>query len=317
MARIIAATGAMIGVLFVVSLTTFAIQAALPGSAADIRVGERLDLSPEQRDKLVELVRRDLGLDRPIVIQYWAWLTHALKLDFGVAENGQSVREVIAPRIGPTLELTIVTMAISFPIAVLLAIVAVRRGGRVATVVDTLTLGVWVVPTFWMAILLVLLLAVWLPVVPASGYVSWHEDAVGHGKALLMPVVALGLPIIAVQYQFLAQGMREAYRHQYVKTAMAKGLSETTVLYRHVLPNALLPSLTLLGIQFGHLIGGVVVIERIFAWPGVGGLLLGSIDRQDFSVMIACVLAIAAAYVLFSTVIEIAYGLADPRVRRS
>ncbi len=107
MARIIAATGAMIGVLFVVSLTTFAIQAALPGSAADIRVGERLDLSPEQRDKLVELVRRDLGLDRPIVIQYWAWLTHALKLDFGVAENGQSVREVIAPRIGPTLELTI------------------------------------------------------------------------------------------------------------------------------------------------------------------------------------------------------------------
>ena len=132
-----------------------------------------------------------------------------------------------------------------------------------------------------------------------------------------MPLLTLIIPTTALYFHFMRQSLRESLTTQYIRTARAKGLSETGVLYRHALPNALLPSLTVLGVQFGQLLGGVVVVERIFNWPGIGGLLIYSVERQDFNTLVACVLAIAAAYVTASTLIEISYRFVDPRIRRS
>jgi peptide/nickel transport system permease protein len=173
-----------------------------------------------------------------------------------------------------------------------------------------------VIPQFWLGILLVILLAVQLGWLPAGGYEPFRELPVEHLKRLIMPLVTLVIPTTAVFFHFMRQSLRESLQTQYIRTARAKGLTESSVLYRHALPNALLPSLTVLGVQFGSLLGGVVVVERIFNWPGIGGLLIYSVERQDFNTLIACVMAIAAAYVVMSTVIEISYRAVDPRIRR-
>ena len=195
---------------------------------------------------------------------------------------------------------------------------SVRRGKRVFSVVagQLSTVG-FVVPQFWLGILLVIFFAVLLGWLPASGYEPFRELPVEHLKRVAMPLLTLVIPTTAVFFQFMRQSLRESLTTQYVRTARAKGLGDSAVLYRHALPNALLPTLTVLGIQFGQLLGGVVVVERIFNWPGVGGLLIYSVERQDFNTLIACVMAIAAAYVVMSTLIEIAHRLIDPRIRRA
>ena len=195
---------------------------------------------------------------------------------------------------------------------------SVRRGKRVFSVVagQLSTVG-FVVPQFWLGILLVIFFAVLLGWLPASGYEPFRELPVEHLKRVAMPLLTLVIPTTAVFFQFMRQSLRESLTTQYIRTARAKGLGDSAVLYRHALPNALLPTLTVLGIQFGQLLGGVVVVERIFNWPGVGGLLIYSVERQDFNTLIACVMAIAAAYVVMSTLIEIAHRLIDPRIRRA
>ena len=132
-----------------------------------------------------------------------------------------------------------------------------------------------------------------------------------------MPTVTLAVPTIALYYHYVRQSLREALGSQYVRTARAKGLSESSVLYRHALPNALLPSLTVLGIQFGQLIGGVVIVENVFNWPGIGGLLIYSVDNSDYNTLVACVMAIAVSFVAMSTFVEVAYRIVDPRIRRA
>ena len=200
----------------------------------------------------------------------------------------------------------------------MLAVRSVRRGKRVFSVVagQLSTIG-FVMPQFWLGILLVIVLAVLLGWLPAGGYEPFREEPVEHVKRLIMPLLTLVIPTTALYFHFMRQSLRESLTTQYIRTARAKGLSETGVLYRHALPNALLPSLTVLGVQFGQLLGGVVVVERIFNWPGIGGLLIYSVERQDFNTLVACVLAIAAAYVVASTVIEISYRFVDPRIRRA
>jgi peptide/nickel transport system permease protein len=308
----------LIGVLIAVSLVTFVIQSALPGDEAQVRVGKRDDLTTQQRDKLVTQERKVLGLDKPLPVQFLIWLEKASVLDFGSTAGGTPVRGAVAERVIPSLELALCTLVLSLPIAVLLAVATVRRGRRAfAAIGDTLSIAGFVIPSFWLGILLVLLFAVLLRWLPASGYVYFTADPIGHIERLLMPLITLSIPTIALYYNYLRQSLKEALTSQYVRTARAKGLSETRMLYRHALPNALLPSLTVLGIQFGQLLGGVVIVERVFDWPGVGGLLLYSQGQQDYSTLVACVLAIATAFVVMSTIIEISYRIIDPRMRRA
>ena len=251
-------------------------------------------------------------------MQFAIWLEKAVQGDFGIQEGGGPVGPAVVERIIPSLELALLTLVISLPLAALLAVRAVRRGKRFfSVVVGQLSTVGFVMPQFWLGILLVIGLAVLLGWLPAGGYVSFRDDPVGHLERIIMPLLTLVIPTTALYFHFMRQSLRESLTTQYIRTARAKGLSETSVLYRHALPNALLPSLTVLGVQFGQLLGGVVVVERIFNWPGIGGLLIYSVERQDFNTLVACVLAIAVAYVVASTAIEISYRFVDPRIRRA
>jgi peptide/nickel transport system permease protein len=308
----------LLAVLVAIAAITYAIASALPGDTAEIRVGKRDDLTFEARNELVEAERERLGLDQPLPVQFVIWLEKAVQGDFGIQEGGGPVGPAVIERIIPSLELALLTLVISLPLAALLAVRSVRRGKRVFSVVagQLSTIG-FVMPQFWLGILLVIVLAVLLGWLPAGGYEPFREAPVEHVKRLIMPLLTLVIPTTALYFHFMRQSLRESLTTQYIRTARAKGLSETGVIYRHALPNALLPSLTVLGVQFGQLLGGVVVVERIFNWPGIGGLLIYSVERQDFNTLIACVLAIAAAYVVASTVIEISYRFVDPRIRRA
>jgi peptide/nickel transport system permease protein len=290
----------------------------LPGDAAEIRTGKRDDLTFEERAVLVNAERKRLGLDKPVPVQFVIWLEKAAQGDFGTQEGGGPVGPAVVERIIPSLELALLTLVISLPLAALLAVRSVRRGKRVfSAVTGQLSTVGFVVPQFWLGILLVILFAVQLGWLPAGGYEPFRELPVEHVKRLIMPLITLVIPTAALFFHFMRQSLRESLQTQYIRTARAKGLSESAVLYRHALPNGLLPSLTVLGVQFGQLLGGVVVVERIFNWPGIGGLLIYSVERQDFNTLIACVMAIAAAYVVMSTLIEIAYRVVDPRIRRA
>lgn len=308
----------LLAVLIAIAAITYAIASALPGDTAEIRVGKRDDLTFEARNKLVEAERERLGLDKPIPVQFAIWLEKAVQGDFGIQEGGGPVGPAVVERIVPSLELALLTLVISLPLAALLAVRSVRHGKRIfsVTVGQLSTVG-FVMPQFWLGILLVIVLAVLLGWLPAGGYESFRDAPVEHLKRLIMPLLTLVIPTTALYFHFMRQSLRESLTTQYIRTARAKGLSETGVLYRHALPNALLPSLTVLGVQFGQLLGGVVVVERIFNWPGIGGLLIYSVERQDFNTLVACVLAIAAAYVFASTLIEISYRFVDPRIRRA
>jgi peptide/nickel transport system permease protein len=308
----------LLGVLLAIAAITYAIASALPGDAAEIRVGKRDDLTFEARNALVAAERERLGLDKPVPVQFAIWLEKAVQGDFGIQEGGGPVGPAVIERIVPSLELALLTLVISLPLAALLAVRSVRRGKRVFSVFagQLSTIG-FVMPQFWLGILLVIVLAVLLGWLPAGGYEPFREAPVEHVKRLVMPLLTLVIPTTALYFHFMRQSLRESLTTQYIRTARAKGLSETGVLYRHALPNALLPSLTVLGVQFGQLLGGVVVVERIFNWPGIGGLLIYSVERQDFNTLVACVLAIATAYVVASTVIEISYRFVDPRIRRA
>lgn len=318
MRRYLSPLAALLGVLLAVAMITFAIQAALPGDAAEVFIGRRDDLTTQQRDELVEKYREQLGLDKALPVQFGIWLSKAARLDLGEQIGGGAVRPAVLSRLLPSLELALLTLLISVPFATLLAVASVRRRRRwLGPIADGWTTVGFVMPTFWIGFLLVVVFAVKLRWLPADGYVSFGENPTGHLVRLIMPVLTLSIAMVGLFYHFMRQSLREALASQFIRTARAKGLSETRILYRHALPNALLPSLTVLGIQFGQLIGGVVIVEQVFNWPGIGGLLLYAVDRQDYNTLIACVMAIAVAFVFFSTLTEIVYRVVDPRIRKA
>lgn len=316
--RFITPIFSLVAVLLAISVVTFVIASALPGDEAQVRVGKRDDLTTAQRNHLVALTRKELGLDKPYPVQWAIWLEKVVQGDFGSQEGGGSVGKAVLQRIIPSLELTLVVLLVSLPTAALLAVSAVRHGKRVVAkgFGQLLTVG-FLFPQFWLAIVLVVIFAVELHWLPASGYTSFSQNPGQHIEHLILPVLALSIPTAALYYRYLRQSLQDVLQTQYIRTARAKGVSESRVLYRHALPNALIPSLSVLGIQFGQLLGGVVVIELILNWPGVGGLLMYSVQEQDNSTLIAVVMAIAFAYVVVSTIIEILYRIIDPRIRRA
>jgi peptide/nickel transport system permease protein len=308
----------LVFVLLAVAAVTFLVQSALPGDPAEARVGVRPDLSLAQRTQLVAAVRHEFGFDQPLPVQFVRWLEHAVRLDFGTTEAGIPVSSVVGRRLGPTLELVVVTTVVSIPIATALAVAGARRRRRALTrVVNGVLMAGFVTPAFWVGILLILAFAVSVHAFPASGYVSFRADPLGHVRSLVLPAATLVISQVALYYRYLQQGLREAMASQYVRTARAKGLSETAVLYRHALPNALLPMVTILGLTIGSLIGGIIVVERVFGWPGVGSLLLYSVGQFDYETLEAIVLFIAIAYVLLSVAVDLVYRFLDPRIRRA
>jgi len=293
-------------VLFGVTILVFLILHLIPGDPAQILLfGSRP--TPEQ----IAHLRSQLGLDQPLPVQYLAYLARLAHGDLGQSFiTNRPVAEEIAQRLPDTLELTFAAMLVAVLIGVPVGIVGGVRPGSWADRVGSgfAVLGV-AVPYFWFALVLVLIFAVDLHLLPSLGEGSWDS--------LILPAVSLGWGLSAIIARLLRNNLVEIYRQPYMQVARAKGLTERMILYRHALKNALIPVVTILGLQFGNVLSGAVVVEVIFGRPGIGSYLVQAIQAKDIPAVQSIVLLIAVVYIVINLVVDLAYGLLDPRIRLS
>jgi peptide/nickel transport system permease protein len=301
-------------VMWMVATAVFVIFRIIPGDPAAMTLG--FDAPPET----YRLLRQELGLDEPLVRQYLTWLANLARGDLGVAvsQRGLPVSELVFPALLRTLELATASILVAVSIAVPLGMVAaIRENSAVDHVVRFVTTLGFSMPTYVLAIGLLLVFADVWPVLPPGGYVSFGEDPVRHLKLLVMPVATIGLVTSAPLTRFMRAGMLEVLHADYVRTARAKGVGERRIQYRHAFRNAAIPLVTEVGVSFGMLVGGMVVIEQIFTWPGLGWLMIQSILTRAFDVVQVAVLLTAAAFVIINLVVDLAYSWLDPRITRS
>ena len=301
----------MLLILFLVSSAVFFMFKLVPGDVAAVRLGI------EQTPEALAALRTQLGLDRPLIVQYLTWLGGLVRGDLGTSYvDGAPVFGIVASRFFITLELVLVITVLSALISIPVAIVAAQRKG---TIVDSgiraLSMVGYSLPTYWWAILLMLLFSVALGWLPAGGYVYPNRDFGRHLVHLILPTVAMVLILVAAQVRFLRASILDIIQLDYVRTARAKGLSSRRVLYKHVLRNSLAAFITVVGLNFATLIGGMVIIEQIFTWPGLGWLIITSILNRDFPVVQGAVLFVAAIFVSVNLAVDILYAALDPRIR--
>jgi peptide/nickel transport system permease protein len=301
----------LLPVLLIASTGIWAMIYAVPGTPIGTIVGE--NATPEQIQAAI--VR--LGLDQPMAVQYWTWLRNALTGDFGLSiQNREPVIDLIAQRIPATIQLglaaTVVGLLLGVPIAV---ISALKPGGwldRTLSGWSALALGV---PTFWLGILLILLFAVnlrWLP--SASAYVSIWDSPWQALRNIVLPATTLGVYVSGIFARFLRASLLGELKADYVRTARSKGLPERDVVGRHVMRNALLPFVTIVGLMMATFIGGTVVTEAVFTYPGLGRLLIQAISTRDYPLIQGCILFILVVFVLINLMVDVLYAYIDPRI---
>lgn len=302
--------GASLVTLFAASVVVFAGIHALPGDPA-------VALSAETTNPAVlQAIRVEYGLNKPLPVQYALWVGHALHGNLGTSpKTDLPVAAAIAQRLPITLELTLLALLISLVIGVPIGILAaVRRGSGSDYAASTLALAGLSVPHFWLGILLILVFAVQLHWLPASGFVP-VTDPVANLEHMIMPAFVLGIGLAAVLMRQTRAAMLESLGADYVRTARAKGMSEWSVIGIHALRNSLLTVVTLIGLQLGTLISGVVVTEEIFVIPGVGKLILDAVFQRDYPTLQGVVLVTATAYIVANLLTDVAYSLLNPRIR--
>jgi len=301
----------LIPVLFIVSLVIFLLIHITPGDPAAIILG--VDASEEQKMEL----RHQLGLDLPLHKQYIDWVVSAVQGDFGTSYFlREPVTASIASHLRPTLSLAIFAQIITIIIAIPLGIAAARRRGSIAdqSIMGVSLLGMSV-PSFLLGLLLILLFGVKLGWLPTSGYQEIETGFWNHLKYLIMPAISLGTIQAALVSRMTRTSMLEVLGSDYIKTARAKGVKNRVLVYKHALRNAFLPILTVIGQTFGVLVAGAVVTEAIFNIPGIGQLIVNSVERRDYAVIQGVVLFVTLSYVFINLIIDLLYGFIDPRVR--
>jgi ABC-type dipeptide/oligopeptide/nickel transport system permease component len=297
-ARLATAVLVIVGVSVVSFLLTF-----LTGDPAEIM------LPPGATAAQIETFRVQWGFADPLPVQYWRFLRRALHGDFGVSlQHGQSSLPLIAARLPATFQLTVTAMLLAIALAVPLGVLAAtHRGGKI----DLLAMGVALfgqsVPNFWLAIMMILLFAVSWGLLPTSGRGGWAH--------VVMPAAAIAINLMALLTRLVRTTMIEVLSEDFVRTGRSKGLREVAVVIRHALPNALIPLVTVVGLQFGYILGGAVVIETIFTWPGVGLFTIQAIMNRDYPVVQASVFILATAVVLINLIVDLLYVWLDPRIR--
>lgn len=302
-----------IPVLLGVSLLTFALIRLIPGDPVQVMLGP--EVPGDQADK----IRRLYGLDRPWPVQYLEWLGRAVTGDLGNSlRSGLAVTDSIIEKIPITLELTFLSLVIGLLIGLPLAIFAARNRGKVVDgfVTAIALLGISM-PGFWLATLLVLLFSLVLRWLPPIGYVGLFENPVENLRDMILPSVSLGLAFGTTIMRFTRSSLLEVYGQDYVRTARAKGLNGTQVTYRHALKNALIPVITVTGIQVGRLLGGAVIIEQIFALPGLGRYTFDAISTRDYPVVQGTVLVFTLVFITVNLLVDVLYGVIDPRIKLS
>jgi peptide/nickel transport system permease protein len=301
----------LVPVLVAVSLLTFLIASLLPGDLAYVILGDQA--TPEK----VAALRHDMGLDQPIWWRYVSWLGHVLEGDFGRSfRTGQTVLQAVAERLPVSLELMLLAELGALVIGIPLAIAcAVRSGGAFDRFMTGSAFAMLSVPAFLSAILLIYLFAVELRWLPATGYVPFVEDPVGDLRCFVLPALTLALGEWPVLMRVLRSDMITTLQEDYIAMARAKGLKPSRILLVHALKPSSLTLVTVTGINIGRLIGGTVIIESIFALPGIGRLLLGAIYTRDLVILQGVVLFVAFGYVLMNFIVDMLYAILDPRVR--
>jgi len=296
----------LLPVLLGLSLITFGLIALVPGDPAEVlaRRGREVEPSPQQ----IEAVRRELGLDQPVAIQYLRWLGGAVRGDLGDSlDTGQPVWDEIMARLPATLELALAGLTVGVLIAVPIGVLAaVWQGSWLDQISRALALLGAAIPSFWLGAMLILLFAVKLQWLPAMGR--------GTPQQIALPALALGIGTSAAVMRLTRASLLETLSEDYVRTARAKGLRERTVVLIHALKPALLPVITILGLQLGNLLGGALVIETIFAWPGLGQFIIRSILNRDITVIQGFTLTMGLVFVVTNTLVDLVYGWLDPRI---
>ena len=302
---------ATIPVLLLVTAGVFALIHLTPGDPIDAMMAESVD------DSVKRELRRDLGLDRPLYLQYATWMGRLLQGDLGHSiRNREPVIENVSRRIKPSLQLAGLAMAISLLVATPIGILsAARRNSTIDRVGTSFALFGICMPNFLIALLLIFLFGVTLRWLPISGYVDPMEEPWEGLRSLTLPAITLGLALAAVITRTLRSSMLEALSEDYIRTARAKGLSDGAVVRRHALKNALIPVVTVLGLQLGTLIGGAVITEYVFALPGVGRLVVDAVFARDYPLVQGVVLLIAVGFILSNLAVDLLYGFIDPRLR--
>jgi peptide/nickel transport system permease protein len=258
-----------------------------------------------------------MGLDQPLLVQYFVWMGHVLQGDLGKSTlSGQPISKLLQARAPATIELTLAAMTISMAIALPLGILsATHVRGKTEWFVSTIQ-SLWLaIPNFWAGILAIILFSLIRRWLPPGGRVADGSDIGGSIKSLILPATKLGLALAAGLSRFLKFNLLEVFWDDYVRTARAKGLSNTAVVYGHALRNALLPVITILGVQFATLLGGAVIIESVFSWPGVGGLMLDGISNRDYAVVQGGLLLLVLLFIIINLLVDLSYALLDPRIR--
>lgn len=301
--------GAFIMTLFAASVVLFLAINVIPGSAAQSALG--IDATPQAIARF-EATR---GLDRPLVVQYAEWLGNMLQGDFGTSFQGaMPVGPELLVRLPVTLELAFLAFFVANLIAFPLGTIAAARHRRGADrVFTTLASFLGAMPNFWLATLLVMVFSIWLRWLPPGGYVSFSDDPFQNLKLMIMPALSLGLVSSALLLRIMRASMLEVLSRDYIRTAKAKGASESLIIRRHSLRNAAIPYINVAGVELGFLFGSVVIIEDIFQLPGIGSLVLVGIINRDYPVLLAAALAITVFVLLANLIVDLCAAILDPR----
>ncbi|XHB99058.1 ABC transporter permease [Nitratireductor sp. ac15] len=297
--------------LVVASAVVFLVLEIVPGDPALLMLG--MNAQPEA----LAALREEMGLNRPVLLRYFGWIAGMALGDFGNSYTYSSpVLELIGERVLVSLPLALISLFLSTAIALPVGIFAASRRGKPA---DTISMGAAqigvAIPNFWFALILIYLFAVWLRLVPAGGFPGWDAGLWAGFKALLLPAIALALPQAAILARVTRSAMLEVLGEDYIRTARAKGMPRRIVLWHHALRNALIPVLTILGLQFAFLLAGTIIIENVFYLPGLGRLIFQAITQRDLIVVEGVVMLLVATVIAVNILVDIGYAIVDPRLR--
>lgn len=300
----------IVPVVLVMCAVVFATSFMLPGDPTLTILGENAPAAARAA------LRAEMGLDRPIPLQFIDWLGRALTGDLGKSfKTGEPVMDMLLTRIPVTLELTVLAILLAVSIGVPLGIVAaLRRNSWIDTLVSVLSVSSLAMPFFWVGMLLIMLFTLRLGWLPPSGYVPMLEDPLRNLQLMIMPVLTVGTAYAALLMRQTRAAMTEVLSQDFVRTARAKGMAEPRIVVRHALRNALIPIITVIGLQFGGLIGGAVVTETVFALPGLGRMITNAIFERDYMVVQGAILVIVVGVIVVNLMTDVAYSLLDRRV---
>ncbi len=308
----------VIPVVLAIAAFNFLLLKLAPGDAADIIAGQMGHATVEFTQQL----RREFGLDLPLWEQFLVYMTRLLVFDLGVSHlQGLPVIDLILARLPATLILMITAIFIAVLVGIVLGVAAARRQGTLAdNLISTLALVVYAIPAFWLGLMLIVLFSIQLDILPSGGMVSIGAGHTGLAHVLdvawhlVLPAVTLGLFYVAVYTRLMRASMLEVYGLDFIATARAKGLSEGKIAWTHAARNALLPVATLCGVQLGHLLGGSILVETVFGWPGLGRLVFDALLQRDLNLLLGILFVSSVVVVIANLVVDLLYGLLDPRI---